>query len=439
MGTTETYSMTETKLKRIAWLSKQDSSKEFQCLMHLFNEESLIECYHSLDKNKAVGIDGVTKEEYGRNLDENIKALIIRMKNMAYRPGPVREVLIPKEGKPGARRPLGISNLEDKIVQMMMQKVLESIYEPNFLECSYGFRPGRGCHDAIKALQNHLYASNIQTIIDIDLKNFFGTIDHQLLEDILKEKVKDPKFMRYINRMFKAGVISEGDLKISDEGVPQGSICSPICANIFAHYAIDLWISKLVKPHCKGRVELFRYADDAVICCELEEDALKIRETLPKRLGKFKLQLNEDKTKLVPFDKKKASQGIEQGTFDFLGFTFYLGKSKRGKTIPKLKTRSKSLRTKLNRVTIWFKQNRNRWSLIEIWNKFCTKMRGHIQYYGVSHNLKSVEKFLYEARRIAFKWLNRRSQRKSFTWEQFEKFLENFPIPEAKIIHRLFT
>lgn len=439
MGTTETHSMTETKLKRIAWLSNQDSTKEFQCLMHLFNEESLIECYHNLDKNKAVGIDGVTKEEYGKNLEGNIKEIIVRMKNMAYRPGPVREVLIPKEGKPGAKRPLGISNLEDKIVQMMMQRVLESIYEPIFLECSYGFRPGKGCHDAIKALQNHLYQSNVQTIIDIDLKNFFGTIDHKTLETILSEKVKDPRFMRYINRMFKSGVLSEVDLRMSDEGLPQGSICSPICANIFAHYAIDLWISEQVKPHCKGRVELFRYADDAVICCELEEDALKIRKTLPKRLEKFKLQLNEDKTKLVSFDKRKASQGIEQETFDFLGFTFYLGKSIRGKTVTKLKTKPKSMRTKLNRVTKWFKEIRNQMPLIEIWKRFCAKLRGHIQYYGVSHNLLSVEKFLYEARKIAFKWLNRRSQRKSFTWEQFEKFLKNFPMPKARIVHRLFS
>lgn len=356
----QSQSATNTKLNRIAWLSMQDSRKEYECLMHLYNQESLIECFHELDKDKAVGVDGITKMEYGADLHSNIEKLITNMKNMAYRPGPVRERLIPKEGKPGATRPLGISNLEDKIVQRMTQKVLESIYEPLFLECSHGFRPRRSCHTAIKALMDHLYESEIQTVIDIDLKNFFGTIDHEMLENILKDKIKDPKFMRYINRMFKSGVLTEGELKISEEGVPQGSICSPVLSNIFAHHAIDTWIEEMVKPACKGSVGLFRYADDAVICCQYEADAERIRQTLGKRLGKFKLQLNEEKTKLVPFNKRLAGQGVKQGTFDFLGFTFYLGKSQSGWIIPKLKTKAKAMRTKLKRVNEWAKQVRNK-------------------------------------------------------------------------------
>jgi RNA-directed DNA polymerase len=438
MGTTETLEVTKTKLNRITWLSKQDSKKKFECLMHLFNYESLVDCFQQLDKNKAVGIDGIDKATYAKNLEENIKELIRKMKDMAYQPGPVREVLIPKEGKPGATRPLGISNLEDKIIQRMMQQVLESIYEPIFLECSYGFRPGRNCHDAIKAVLNHLYNNEIQTIIDIDLKNFFGTIDHKLLEDILKEKIKDTKFMRYINRMFKSGILTEGELRISEEGVPQGSICSPILANIFAHYAIDKWIEEMVKPNCKGNVTLFRYADDAVICCQHASDALRIRDTLGKRLEKFKLQLNEEKTKLVPFDKRLARQGVQQGSFDFLGFTFYWGKSQAGRIIPKLKTRAKTMKTKLNRVTEWFKQIRNKMSLKEIWNIFKAKLRGHIQYYGVSHNIAQVNKFVQKALKIGFKWLNRRSQRKSFNWEKFNLFIKLNPLPTVKIVHRLF-
>jgi RNA-directed DNA polymerase len=438
METTEIQNVTQTKLNRIAWLSKQDSDKEFECIMHLFNKESLLECFHGLDKNKAVGIDGVDKESYTENLEANIDDLIARMKKMAYHPGPVREVLIPKEGKPGATRPLGISNLEDKIVQKMMQRILESIYEPIFLNCSYGFRPGKGCHDAIKDLQNHLHVHNIQTVIDIDLKNYFGTIDHYLMENILRRKIKDPIFMRYIIRMFKAGVLSKGDLRMSDEGVPQGSICSPILSNIFAHYAIDLWIQNENKSNCKGRVQLFRYADDAVICCQYEEDAQRLREQMPKHLESFNLQLNEEKTKLVGFDKIKASMGETQGTFDFLGFTFYFGKSRAGKIVPKLKTRAKTMNAKLKKVTTWFKEIRNEKTLKEIWKTVCAKLRGHIQYYGVSHNIQYVEKFLYESIRIAFKWLNRRSQRKSFTWEKFELFLEKYPPPTAKIVHRLF-
>jgi group II intron reverse transcriptase/maturase len=434
----QSHSATNTKLNRIAWLSKQDSGKKYECLMHLFNRESLIECFHELDKNKAVGIDGVTKMAYGTNLYDNIDQLIAKMKNMAYRPGPVREVLIPKEGKPGATRPLGISNLEDKIVQKMTQKVLESIYEPLFLECSHGFRPERSCHTAIQALSNHLYEREIQTVIDIDLKNFFGTIEHQLLEDILKDKIKDPKFMRYINRMFKSGVLTEGELKMSEEGVPQGSICSPVMSNIFAHYAIDIWIEEMVKPACAGTVELFRYADDGVICCQYEADAVRIRQTLGKRLEKFKLQLNEEKTKLISFDKKAAARGVKQGTFDFLGFTFYWGESQSGRVIPKLKTRAKSMRTKLKRVNEWAKQIRNEKPLKEIWQTLKAKLRGHVQYYGVSHNIKKVNIFLYKAPRILFKWLNRRSQRNSFTWKSFESYMKANPLPRGRIVHPLF-
>jgi RNA-directed DNA polymerase len=434
----QSQSATNTKLNRIAWLSKQDSRKEFECLMHLFNQGSLIECFHELDKDKAVGVDGITKMEYGADLHSNIEKLITNMKNMAYRPGPVRERHIPKEGKPGATRPLGISNLEDKIVQRMTQKVLESIYEPLFLECSHGFRPKRSCHTATKALMEHLYKNEIQTVIDIDLKNFFGTIDHELLENILKDKIKDPKFMRYINRMFKSGVLTEGELKISEEGVPQGSICSPVLSNIFAHYAIDTWVEEMVKPACKGSVGLFRYADDAVICCQYEADAERIRQTLGKRLGKFKLQLNEEKTKLVPFNKRLANQGVKQGTFDFLGFTFYWGEAQSGWVIPKLKTKAKAMKTKLKRVNEWAKEIRNKKPLKEIWKIFKAKLRGHVQYYGVSHNIEKVNTFLYRSTKIMFKWLNRRSQRKSYTWEKFQAFMISDPLPRGKIVHPLF-
>jgi len=438
MGTTESLSITKTKLNKIALLSKQDPKRSFESLMHHFNEDSLKECFHGLDGKKALGVDGIDKETYGKDLDQNISNLISRMKTMSYRPGPVREVLIPKEGKPGATRPLGISGFEDKIVQKMMQEIIESIYEPIFLGCSYGFRPGLGCHDAIKDLQRYLFDSEIQTIIDIDLKNFFGTIDHEILEGILKEKIKDTKFIRYINRMFKAGVLSEGDLIKSDEGVPQGSICSPVLANVFAHYAIDMWIEEMVKPNCKGRVRLFRYADDAIICCQYDRDAKRIREALTKRLEKYKLELNEEKTKQIPFDKRLVAQGIEQGTFDFLSFTFYWGKARSGRFVPKLKTKAKTMKIKLNKVKEWIKGIKDRKPLREIWKIFTSKLRGHINYYGVSHNSENVAKFVHEANRIVFKGLNRRSQRKSFTWEQYAKYVQAHPLPTAKVIHKLF-
>lgn len=437
-STAETSYSTRTKLERIAWLSRQDPQKEFACLMHHYNEWSLTECYLEIDGSKALGIDKVSKEQYGENLKSNINKLLERMRKMAYRPQPVRETLIPKEGKPGATRPLGISCLEDKIIQNMTRKILESIYDPTFYECSYGFRRGRGCHDAIRDLQKHLYDKEVAVVIDIDLGNFFGTIDHQLLIEILEKRVKDVCFIRYIKRMFKAGVLKAGELTTTEEGVPQGSICSPIMANIYAHFAIDEWIHKMVQPNAKGEVRLFRYADDAIICCEKEEDANRIRAVLGKRLARFKLRLNEDKTKMVSFSKRKAAKGESQGTFDFLGFTFYWGKSRQGKLVPKVKTVGKRLVSKLKKVKEWIKGKRHEMKLMELWNRFRAKLRGHCNYYGVSHNYSGVAKFFWESTKIFFKWINRRSQRKSFTWVKFEKFMTRHPIPKPKIVHRLF-
>lgn len=434
MGTTETQYSTGTILKRIAFLSARDPHKQFTSLMHHFNEGSLKECFNLLDGRKTVGVDGIDKAQYEVELDKNIKELIGRMKRMAYRPGPVRQALIPKEGKPGATRPLGISNLEDKIIQKMTQRILESIYDPLFLDCSYGFRPGIGCHDAIRDLQQHLYQKQVTTVIDIDLENYFGSIDQKLLEGMLREKIKDEKFIRYINRMFKAGILTKGELTISEEGVVQGSCCSPILANLFAHFVIDEWFEKVVKPRCMGEVRLFRYCDDAVICCQLDSDAQRVKEALGKRLAKYKLALNEEKTKQVDFRRKAG----KSAAFDFLGFTHYLGRSRKGFIIPKLKTVGKRVKTKLNRVKEWAKTVKDKMKLDDIWERFCSKLRGHINYYGVSHNARRVKAFVHRATRILFKWLNRRSQRKSFTWERFKLYLKAHPLPEIKIYHVLF-
>lgn len=429
---------TETKLKRIAWLSSQDKCKTFANVMHLFHEESLATCFHELSGRKAVGTDGIDKARYGENLEINLRELTERMKRMAYRPGAVRQVLIPKEGKPGATRPLGISNFEDKIVQKMMQKVLESMYEPLFYDCSYGFRPGKSCHDAIKALHHHLYKEEVETVIDVDLSNFFGSIDHKLLESMLREKCTDHRFLRYIIRLFKAGILSEGELKISEEGVPQGCVCSPVLANIFAHVVLDEWFEETVKPLCAGPAAMFRYADDVVICCRYHRDAERIKIALGRRLAKYKLKLNEDKTKMVGFSKRQHRAGIPQGVFDFLGFTFYWGTSRGGKGIVKLKTSNNRLRSKLKKVNEWLRESRNKYKLKELWKVICAKIRGHIQYYGVSFNIDSVNKFLQRVRRLTFKWLNRRSQRKSFNWEKFQLFTVLNPLPKAEICHVLF-
>ncbi|MCU7882569.1 MAG: group II intron reverse transcriptase/maturase [Candidatus Thiodiazotropha sp. (ex Lucinoma annulata)] len=438
MGASESQIDTTTKLKRIAWLSSRDKSRQFDCVMHHFNESSLEDCFHQQDGKKAVGIDGVTKMQYAEHLNQNLKSLIQRMRRMAYRPGATRKVLIPKEGSPGKTRPLGISNFEDKLVQTMTQRVLESIYDSVFLDCSYGFRPGRSCHDAIKALHQYLYRHKVSMVIDIDLKSYFDTIDHQLLEGMLRNKINDERFMRYISRMFRAGVLSEGELSVSEEGVPQGSICSPILSNIFAHHVIDEWFQGVVKQHCRGEVEIFRYCDDAVIACQYEGDAQRIVRALAKRQAKYKLQLNEDKTRCVRFSQRDAMQRVRQGTFDFLGFTLYLGRSRKGAYIPMVKSSGKRLRVKLKRVSEWARNARHKHKSMELWRIFCAKLRGHIQYYGVSFNIRYVTRFLEAAKRILFKWLNRRSDRRSFNWEQFNAFLQANPLPEAKIHHALF-
>lgn len=438
MRCTETYDLTATKLKRITALSAANREMVFNNLIHLFNEESLRTCFHELDGKKAIGNDGIDKATYAENLEENLKDLVERMKRMAYIPGTIRQVLIPKEGKAGATRPLGISNFEDKIIQKMMHKILESIYEPLFHENSYGFRPGRSCHDAIKELDAHLNTHAVETVIDVDLSNYFGSISHNDVINIISKKIGDLKLIRYLIRMFKSGVLTDGDLIISDEGVPQGSVCSPVIANIFAHIVIDDWMENTAKLHCAGHVKIIRYADDIIICCEYNRDAERIKIALNNRLTKYGLKMNEEKTKLVKFSKRKQRQGEKQETFDFLGFTFYYGKTRKGFYIVKAKTNGKRFRSKLKKANDWARTSRNKMSMKQMMKLAASKVRGHIQYYGISHNYAAVGDFIHHIRKILFKWLNRRSQRKSFDWEQFQKFLTRIEFPEAKICHRFF-
>jgi group II intron reverse transcriptase/maturase len=438
MGFAKLRQPTATKLARIAEMSRENSLVEFKWLMSHFNEESLKECFHELDAKKARGVDGIGKEEYSRNLDDNIAQLIAKMKTMSYRPGPVREVRIPKEGTPVATRPLGISNFEDKIVQLMTAKILTAIYEPTFRECSFGFRPGRSCHTAIKSLMDYLHDNPHAAIIDVDLRNFFGTLSHEILLDFLRLRIKDEVFLRYIVRMLRSGVLSDGELRMTDEGSPQGNVASPILANIYAHYVLDCWFQDVVKQHCRGKVEMFRYADDLVVCCQFPSDAERIHRALVGRLGKHALSLNTEKTKIVPFDANAARRGVSQGTFDFLGFTFYLGKSRRGFIVTKVKTSRKRFRIKLKRVKEWVILNRHN-AITMLWPAFCRKLEGHVRYFGVSLNSQFVKEFLLRAIVIFWKWMNRRSQKRSITWAQFNLFMSKYPPPRARICFPLFT
>ncbi len=274
--------------------------------------------------------------------------------------------------------------------------------------------------------------------LDADYQAFFGTLDRHMLDKMLRQKIGDQRLIRYIHRMFRAGILRANELEVDDEGVVQGSMCSPILANIYAHYVIDEWFEAIVKKHCKGRAELFRYADEAVICCRYQSDAERVKRALVKRLEKYNLRLNEGKTHCVPFSKRQSKRERQLNTFDFLGFTFYWGRSIRGAVIPKIKTSKQRVHSKLKVLTQWIKEVRNRMKLRAVWELFCAKVRGHCQYYGVSFNANGIGQFLYEAKRILFHWLNRRSQRRSFSWEKFQLFIDKYPLPPVKIHHKLF-
>lgn len=424
-----------TKRARIQQRSAENPDLKFTQLMHHFSERNMRQWFRELSGSAAKGIDGISKNDYGENLEANLKDLHGRLKRMGYHPAPVRQVWIPKDGQRDKKRPLGIGNFEGKIVEKGVQHLLNAIYEPLFYDCSYGFRPARSCHDAIKSLRNYLHEQPVRYVIDLDLTNYFGSIDHELLMQMLAEKIQDQRFLRYIKRLLKAGILDEDNLVVSDEGVPQGGVCSPVLANIFAHHVLDDWFERTVKPCCRGKVSLFRYADDAVICCETEHDAQRIRQALSQRLAKYKLDLNQDKTHVGRFDK---SCRLESMPFDFLGFTFYLGLSRKGRTLPKVKSSSKKLRVKFKRVNQWCKENRNAYRLRDLWKMFCMKLRGHIQYYSVSFNGKAVHHFVKQSILMFVKWLNRRSQKRSMTYEKFKQYMNIYPAPTIKVCHRLY-
>lgn len=427
-----------TKLNRISDLSCQNSKMEYSCLMPHFSRENLMSCLKELDGKKAIGIDGETKENYIRDGKNRIDLLFERMKRFAYRPKPVREVMIPKGD--GKYRPLGISTIEDKIIQSMYCKILEAIYEPIFSSCSYGFRKNKSGHKAIKDAINYLNFNNVKEVIDVDLENFFGTIRHDKLLEMLSLKIKDKTFLRYIARILKAGKATEHGIVKSDIGLPQGSILSPVLANIYAHYIIDLWFEKVVPKHIIGKIAIFRYCDDLILCCTDARDVQKVMNSLGKRLGKFGLKLNMTKTKVVKFNRYTFRRGEKQGTFDFLGFSFYLSRLiKYGFVTVKVKTSKKTLRAKLLNVKMWIKQNRFKGGLLNLWKIFCIKLRGHITYFGVTNNSKSVNIFLHGVRRNFFKWMNRRSQKRSFNWKQFKSFEKQYPMPRTKIYYQLYS
>lgn len=426
---------TETKLERITKSARENPRYRFTSLAHLLNEDYLAHCYAELKKNKASGADGVSVEEYGKNLAENLHGLVERMKRMQYRPQAVRRVYIPKEN--GKMRPLGIPAVEDKIVQLGMTRVLEAIFEPRFLDSSYGYRRDRGCHQALDAVSRAIAAKPVSYIVDADIKGFFDTVDHKWMMECLRQKVADRNFLRLIGRFLRSGIIEEGKYYETEQGTPQGGILSPILSNIYLHYVLDLWIERKMKQECTGYLEGVRYCDDFLIFVQRKSDGEKVMIALRERLAKFGLTLSEEKTRLIEFGRfaKETARrrGERPATFDFLGFTHYCDKTRNGHFKVGRRTSAKKYRMKMKAMSQWLKTVRNMLPLKEIWPQLRVKLIGHYRYYGISGNYARIASYHQDTIVCAFKWLNRRSQKKSFTWERFRRYMERYPVPKPRI------
>ncbi len=441
MPNTETELITLMKLPLISERAQREPNCQFTSLAHLLDERFLMHCYHRLGRDRASGIDGVTWQDYGRNLEENLRDLVTRLKAKRYKPQPSRRVYIPKDEH--STRPLGLPALEDKIVQKGVAMILEAIYEADFLDCSYGFRPGRNCHQAVDAVDKTIMRNPINHVIDADIKGFFDNVSHQWMLEFLQVRIVDPSFLLLIRRFLKAGYIDSGQLIASDRGTPQGGNLSPILSNIFLHYVLDLWFEKRIKPQVRGACFLVRYADDFVCMVQYQADARHIERTLRERFTRFDLELHPEKTRVFNFGRYERGNAKRQnrraGTFDFLGFTHFCGTSRRGKFIVGRRTSRKKFRAKCKELNLWLKHVRNSRPAKEWWPILVAKLRGHYQYYGVSGNMPSLHRFYREAVRLTLKWLNRRSQRGSFNWKGFYAYLKHYPLPTPRIVHNLYT
>lgn len=425
----------ETKLDRIAEIAKGRPNERFTSLAHLLDEEMLRQCHKEINGNKATGIDRVTKGEYEQELDSNIKDLVAKLKRRAYRPQPARRVNIPKPGT-DKTRPLGILAYEDKIVQRGMAKVLNAIYEQYFLDFSYGFRPNRSCHDALKRLNIIIECRKTNYIVDADIKGFFDNVDHEWMMKFISHRIADPRFQQLIRKTLKAGYMEENIIHETEGGTTQGGLISPILANLYLHYVLDLWFDKVVKPRCRGEAYMVRYADDFVCCFQYEYDANRFYNELQNRLAKFNLSIAVEKTKIINFgrfaEEKCAKQGKKKpDTFDFLGFTHYCSKSRQGKFRVKRRTSRKKYKAALLNMKEWIRNNRIT-PIKTLIKELNVKLRGHYQYYGITDNSR-ISNFYNDTIRLLYKWLNRRSQRRSFGWDKYNLFLKRHEILKPKV------
>jgi len=432
----------ETKLARTAEIAKRKPKEKFTSLYHLINQELLAICHRELSGDRATGLDGVTKAEYEENLTENLTDLVNRLAQKSYRPQPVRRVFIPK-GDGTRQRPLGIPAYEDKLVQRALHKILEPIFEQDFLTCSYGFRPDLKAHDALTRVNRVIQTQKVGYVVDADIRGFFDHVDHQWLERCLEQRIKDPNIIRLVHRFLKAGVMVEGEWEPGEQGTIQGGNLSPLLANIYLHCVLDLWFDDIVKKHCQGETDLIRYADDFVVCFQYQSEAQWFFQALRERLAKFGLEIAEEKSAVIAFGRFAARDARNQGrqkpaTFDFLGMTFYCSTSQNGWFRVKCKTSQKKYRAKVKQFNQWMKRNRQM-NISELMNRIRVKLRGHYAYYGVMDNSKMLWSYRYNVTMILMKWLNRRSQRRSYDFPSFNRLLQGFPLPKPVIVLNFYA
>ena len=402
----------DTRLARISQLSSENPEMVFTSIGHLIDKKLLLQCHAAMDGDKTVGIDGVTKEKYGENLEENLNDLVERLRRHAYKPKPARRVEIPKDN--GKMRPLSIYCYEDKLVQEALKEILEAVFEPLFYDCMMGFRPNRGCHQALRMLNTMIERKFTNYVLDADIKGFFDHLDHEWIMKFIGAKIKDPNILRLVRRMLKTGIMEDYQFEATEEGSGQGSVCSPIIANVYMHYALAWWFEEKIKPAARGFCDLVIYADDFVVCFQYKDDAESFYERLKRRMGNFGLSLEEEKSRLIEFGRFAARDRAKKGegkpeTFTFLGFTHYCSLSRNGKFRVKRKTSRKKFNKKCKEVRQRIKDMR----IMPVRNivvKLNQILVGYYHYYGITDNGKSLSAFRYEVQKSLFKWLNRRSQ-----------------------------
>lgn len=425
----------ETKLARISQLSRENPEMVFTSIGHLISTELLKECHEAMDEDKAVGIDGITKEEYGRNLDENLECLVAELKKKAYKPKPARRVEIPKDN--GKTRPLSIYCYEDKVVQEALKRILEAVFEPHFYDEMMGFRPNRNCHMALRKLNYMIEREKTSYILDADIKSFFNHLDHEWIIRFVESKIKDPNISRLLKRILKSGVMENFQYSATEEGSGQGSVCSPIISCIYMHYVLVWWYKEIVCPKLKGYSGLVVYADDFVVCFQYKSDAEMFYERLKRRMKHFGLSLQEDKSRLIQFgrfaEENCKRSGSKPETFTFLGFTHYCSHNKNGKFRVKRKTSRIKFSKKCKEVRQKIRSMRTL-KLKDIIKKLNQILVGYYHYYGITDNGRSLTAFRYEVLKSLFYWLNRRSQKRSYTWGSFLEMIDNaYPLVRPKI------